>query len=326
MSEMNETESGAEKTVAQEAGAEATLLGTTVTCPVCNAENAPGEKYCGDCGFLLSSTPGEAAPAYDISAQPRLVDVSGQREYLLREGENTVGREAADVLLADPTVSRKHALITLDADKCWVEDSGSTNGTYVAGTQIQPGERVEIANGTELKFGSAVLVLSLPQVERAEALEVSGEEAPVPPAAAEEVAEVPAAEEVEQAASAAEEELAPHSAGLVEEVQPVARLIGVSDPALSFAIKPGTNGLGRRADSDIPLNDPYVSGVHADITAEEGEFYVVDMRSTNGTLLNGSKITPGIRVALNDGDEITVGQTTFRFEILDQSAGEPSDE
>ena len=84
-----------DKTVAVEAsGAEATILGTTVKCPVCQTENAPNEMYCGECGFLLTSTPGEEAPEFEAAAQPKLVDSAG-REYFLREGSLRLQSRAA---------------------------------------------------------------------------------------------------------------------------------------------------------------------------------------------------------------------------------------
>ncbi|HUV04925.1 MAG TPA: FHA domain-containing protein [Armatimonadota bacterium] len=293
MDEMNETQSGVEKTVAAPvADTEATLLGAAIVCPVCNTENSPGEKYCGECGFLLSSTPGEAVPAVEEGEQARLVDPAGQREYLLHPGENSVGRESTDVLLGDSTVSRRHALLVLDSGKCWIEDLGSANGTFVAGKQIQQGERMELADGTELKFGSAIFSVKLPAVE-GEAIEAAEEEAP---------AEAPAAEveAIEQAAP---------------EVSPVARLVSTTDPGRDFAVVPGPNTIGRGAGNSIVLgDDPYVSSSHAELIADDSGLWLVDVGSTNGTVLNGTKIAPNERVAVNLGDEIAIGQSTFRLE------------
>jgi len=315
-----------ERTVAVSAnGAEATLLGTTVTCPVCGTENAPNEKYCGECGFLLSSTPGEAAPVVEASEQARLVDVSGQREYPLHEGENTVGREATDILLGDPSVSRRHALIILDAGKCSIEDVGSTNGTYVGGKQIQAGERVELADGVELKFGSAVVLLKMPPAPEAAEPSEAGEavEAPAEEIAVEEVESE--AEEVAEVAGVPETE-EPEEA-VTPEVAPVARLVSTTDPSREFAVVSGSNTIGRGAGNDIVLSDdPYVSGSHAELIADERGFWLMDVGSTNGTTLNGSRIEANSRMALSDGDEIVFGQTTVRLEIPGQEADEPPGE
>ena len=286
-----------DKTVAVEpSGAEATILGTTVKCPVCQTENAPNEMYCGECGFLLTSTPGEEAPEFEAAAQPKLVDSAG-REYFLREGENTVGRESADVLLGDPTVSRRHAVITLEGGKVWVTDLGSTNGTYAAGVQIQANDKAEVKDADELKFGSAVLTLKLPEAEEAEAEE---EEAPVE---AESIAEEVPVEEV----AVEEEEVEPEPV-----IPAVAKLVG---DAGEFSILPGVNTIGRRADNNIVLADSYASGSHAEITADDAGFRVTDLGSTNGTTLCGVRIEPNAEAVLSNGDEIVFGQTTLTFQV-----------
>ena len=288
-----------DKTVAVEPScAEATILGATIKCPVCQTENAPNETYCGECGFLLTSTPGEEAPEFETAAQPKLVDSAG-REYFLREGENTVGREAADVLLGDPTVSRRHAVITSEGGKVSVSDLGSTNATYAAGIQVQANDRVEIVDGDELKFGSAVLTLRLPETEEVET-EVEAEE---------DVLEEtePGAEEEPFELAAEEEEVEPEPAPT-----PVARLVGAAG---EFDILPGANTIGRRTENSIALTDSYVSGSHAEIAADEDGFWLTDLGSTNGTVLNGIKVEPDTRMALNDADEIVFGQTTLTFQV-----------
>ncbi len=298
-----------EKTmVAQSApeATEATIIGTPIKCPVCGTENSPSEKYCGDCGFLLSMVPGESAPTQDVSALPKLLDKVRGREFFLSYGENTVGREAADVLLEDPTVSRRHAIITLDETGCLVEDIGSTNGTYVDGSKIETGEKTRIGDGTELRFGNSILILTLPETssrvaEKTQTLEDD-----------ETAGEV-------QTMQAEEDQVSEEELGKVasEQPKPVARLVVVSDPTKVFEIRPGENDIGRRGSAAIPITfDGYVSSIHADLIAESDGFYITDMGSTNGTFVNGVRIAPGLRSAISDGDEITVGMTKLRFEIL----------
>lgn len=70
--------------------------------------------------------------------------------YLLRPGNTTVGRHPeSDIFLNDVTVSRHHCRFVVATDAISVEDSGSTNGTYVNE------ERVDTA---ELQAGDEVLV------------------------------------------------------------------------------------------------------------------------------------------------------------------------
>ncbi|MDH7481501.1 MAG: FHA domain-containing protein [Armatimonadota bacterium] len=302
-----------EKTmVAQPAPVEATIIGTPIKCPVCGMENNPSEKYCGDCGFLLSMVPADATPIKDLSAFPKLVDKIRGREFFLHSGENAVGREAADILLEDPTVSRRHAIITFDESGCWVEDIGSTNGTFVNGRKVEKGEKIQIGDGAELKFGGSVLILNLPQVAPGVAEEASA------------IGEGTTAEAEAEQAEEAQTQLEKADEIASEQEKPVARLVVVSDPTKVFEIKPGVNDIGRRSSAAVPITfDGYVSSIHADLIAEADGFFITDMGSTNGTFVNGVRISPGMRSALSNGDEITVGMTTLRFEIF-SAEGEPA--
>jgi DNA-binding winged helix-turn-helix (wHTH) protein len=71
----------------------------------------------------------------------------------LSEGENIVGRHpASDVWINATSVSREHARIVIEAGHAAIEDSGSTNGTYVDGTKI--GGRHSLVDGNSVTFGS----------------------------------------------------------------------------------------------------------------------------------------------------------------------------
>ena len=65
---------------------------------------------------------------------------------------DTVGREGVgEALLAlVPTVSRKHARFTCREGRWYVEDLGSTNGTYLDGVKIEPNKPEEIAPGSRI--------------------------------------------------------------------------------------------------------------------------------------------------------------------------------
>jgi hypothetical protein len=69
--------------------------------------------------------------------------------------------------------------------------------------------------------------------------------------------------------------------------------------------------IGRMPECEVPLSDQNVSRRHAEVRRQGGEFVVVDLGSTNGTRVNGSGVKER---RLSDGDEITVGATTLRFE------------
>ena len=71
--------------------------------------------------------------------------------------------------------------------------------------------------------------------------------------------------------------------------------------------------IGRSADADVRIEDRYASGVHARIYSRGASYYVEDMNSTNGTLLNGERLEGEVR--LKDLDQIQIGGTEFRFEL-----------
>lgn len=70
--------------------------------------------------------------------------------YVLPEGNTTVGRHPeSDIFLNDVTVSRQHCRFLVDDEGLMVEDSGSTNGTYVNDARVDK---------ATLKAGDEVLV------------------------------------------------------------------------------------------------------------------------------------------------------------------------
>jgi hypothetical protein len=75
----------------------------------------------------------------------------------------------------------------------------------------------------------------------------------------------------------------------------------------------GGLSIGRSKDSDVRIEDRYASGLHARVFERGGRHFVEDMRSTNGTLLNGATLVG--EAELIDGDTVQIGDTVFRFEV-----------
>ncbi|MBA3288803.1 MAG: DUF3662 domain-containing protein [Acidimicrobiia bacterium] len=70
--------------------------------------------------------------------------------------------------------------------------------------------------------------------------------------------------------------------------------------------------VGRSSGNSIPLSDQNVSRHHAEIRPAAGAYVVADLGSTNGTMVNGTRIAGEQR--LNDGDILSFGATYIRFE------------
>lgn len=70
-------------------------------------------------------------------------------------------------------------------------------------------------------------------------------------------------------------------------------------------IRPGANVLGR--EGDIVVADARASRRHAQIVSEDGVLNLEDLGSTNGTLVNGEKLEPGVQRTLENGDKVSLG-------------------
>jgi FHA domain len=75
----------------------------------------------------------------------------------------------------------------------------------------------------------------------------------------------------------------------------------------------GGLSIGRSKEADVQIDDRYASSLHARVFSRDGRFYVEDMNSTNGTLLNGATLQG--EAELIDGDTVQIGDTVFRLEV-----------
>ena len=70
--------------------------------------------------------------------------------------------------------------------------------------------------------------------------------------------------------------------------------------------------MGRSTDNNVKIADEQASRLHAEVRYENGQHHILDLNSTNGTLVNGNQIETAH--ALSHGDVITIGTTEFRYE------------
>jgi Protein of unknown function (DUF3662)/FHA domain len=71
--------------------------------------------------------------------------------------------------------------------------------------------------------------------------------------------------------------------------------------------------IGRARDADCVLRDPNVSRHHAELRrSPQGEWTIADLGSTNGIKVNGRRVSS---TRLAAGDQVTLGTTSFRFDI-----------
>ncbi len=92
----------------------------------------------------------------------------------------------------------------------------------------------------------------------------------------------------------------------------MAKLVVTGGPTLGLEyVVGGDTLLGRDPRCQVLVSHREVSGRHARISRVGGQFFIEDLESRNGTFVNGERID---RLPLNDGDEIRVGRTVFRFD------------
>jgi hypothetical protein len=112
----------------------------------------------------VSPPPSPVAPAPDA---PRTLTgflvsyetVALGQYWPIHQGRNVVGRlgaaPALDVEISHPTTSSRHAVLTAFArpGRVVLEDTGSTNGTFVNEAPVPPGQLCELHDGDRVRFG-----------------------------------------------------------------------------------------------------------------------------------------------------------------------------
>jgi predicted component of type VI protein secretion system len=80
-----------------------------------------------------------------------------------------------------------------------------------------------------------------------------------------------------------------------------------------WPLKP-SNTLGAEADNDLVLNDPLVSGRHARLRWDGVGWWLEDLGSTNGTLVNGQRIAARAAQKISAGARLQLGDMVFELQ------------
>ena len=277
--------------------------------------------------------------------------VDGKEYTIAEGGGLVIGRDAScDVVVAQHEVSRRHAEIQV-GDEGYVLRDTSANGLYVNGERVQGSHKLVRSDvlrvgGEEFRFYADVLAPVRASTTAAAAPPPPAPEpesvpaAPVP-------AEIPAEPEPMIAMSsmdmlemdllplaAAPEPVAPEPV-VAAPTPPPQRVSVPTPPAAPAAADPrpvlavleamnegpgkGTKyelrsplgHVGRGAHNDVRLSDESVSETHAKLQKREDGWYVVDMDSTNGTYVGGSRVNGEKK--LEGSPDLRFGGLKFRF-------------
>ena len=209
-----------------------------------------------------SSRPSPLYPAVAVAgAQPMVISfVPDQPIYIGRAKQCILRLDSADI-------SAKHARLGFESGEFWVEDLGSTNGTFVNGQQISG--RSSVPPGVPIVLGREITLFGVTNAAQLEQVTRSGSQAP--------------------SSSLRQERKYPVLVSASEVARP-ARLVLV--PGITVSI-------GRDPASELWLGAPHVSRRHCSVTMTPTGEILVNDHSTNGTSYD--------RGILRRGDALEVG-------------------
>jgi pSer/pThr/pTyr-binding forkhead associated (FHA) protein len=263
-----------------------------------------------------------------------LIKVGSSREIQLKS-ETVLGRQAeCDVLLTEGHASRRHARLLQAEDGYWLEDLGSSNGTFINGNRISG--RVKVASGDRLRFDVEEYDFRVPSQAAPMALDESKTVYRAPDSAAV-VAEssgmfkrpgawadpdamgdagihktkfIDPAQMKQMASSAAPVAAAPSAID-----GPHLQVVSGSRTGLNIQLAVGDSGnaewtIGSQVDREVQFMDSGVSALHAKIVNEGERWKVLDQMSANGTFVNGKRANVSY---LSSGDRVRFGPVECVF-------------
>jgi ABC-type multidrug transport system ATPase subunit/pSer/pThr/pTyr-binding forkhead associated (FHA) protein len=271
---------------------------------------------------------------------PELVlELNGRTWTLDPSRSYTLGRDPqGDLTIDDARVSWRHATISWGGRNWFIEDHGSTNGTYAQGNRIQqleigPGSVVHLGNATDgprlsLTAAAGADVYSgqgaggqqapgqQPQPQQGGA-GWPGQQAPAPhqpqqgwPQQAPQGVppQQPVQPQVPQQQGAAKTPGAGGAAG----APPV---YGDRSPTTFHQLDLGrVMRIGRALENELVVSDLQVSRHHAEFHATpDGRFEIRDLGSHNGTYVNGQPLHKSGSALIGPNDIVGVGHSTFRL-------------
>ncbi len=260
----------------------------TIACPQCGHVNPTSNKFCASCGFKLSKAQAVAvAPASAPAPQPAAAadgptfailtalraDGSEAGSHPVSPAMSTVGRDIGSIFAGDSYLSPRHATFFVRAGKLIVRDEGSLNGVY---RRLRRDEPTPLRSGDIFRIGQEIL--------RYEAL------APLPPAP----------DGVERLGSPAK--------GYVARI---ALIIGRETSGNAYPVPESGIHMGRERGDVLFPEDGYVSGLHCRLSIQNGQAFLTDLGSSNGSFCRLSAETE-----IHDGDILLMGQQLFRVNVL----------
>ncbi|WP_405688901.1 FHA domain-containing protein [Streptomyces sp. NBC_00057] len=277
---------------------------------------------------------------------PELVlELNGRTWTLDPSRSYTLGRDPqGDLTIDDARVSWRHATISWGGHSWFIEDHGSTNGTYVQGRRIHqleigPGSAVHLGNATDgprLSIGAAAgadvysgqgagAQQAPVQQPRQGGAGWPGQQAPVPPQQQQPQQgwqQAPQVQPQQQPAQPQQPQV-PHQQGMAKMpgaggpggVAGAPPVYGDRSPTTFHQLALGrVMRIGRALENELVVSDLQVSRHHAEFHATpDGRFEIRDLGSHNGTYVNGQPLSKSGSALIGPNDIVGVGHSTFRL-------------
>lgn len=229
----------------------------------------------------------------------KLIELQTGRIHDIPPRGMVIGRDDdCDLVVAAQNVSRRHAVIRKVGTGYTVTDE-SANGTFVNDVRVQSEQT--LARGDKLRIGTAVFRLE----RSATTGSLTGAETHRFPSVM--VPGLAGDSDGNHEAPRAQRRSGP--VGLAE----LAVLEVIRGPlgGTRFPVTRAVCSIGRTEDNDIVVDEESVSSSHATIMQKAGSWYVVDLRSANGTFVDGYRVAA--ERMLSVGSVLTVGQVKMIF-------------
>lgn len=209
-----------------------------------------------------------------------------------KEGGVLIGRaSSSDLQLPHQDVSSLHCRIELTGGVYYLEDANSSNGTFLQGRRLSPGERAPLREGDKITVAGYHITFH----KRLSSMSHKGVEDALDSTAL----------------------LHQHVVGDLGEPSsqpPQLRVVQGAQRGRTFELAEYEDFLIGRTDAcQLKLTDDATSRQHARIRRDVNGVMICDLNSRNGVLVNNRKIPPGSEVALGHGDRVEVGLCILVF-------------
>ncbi len=234
------------------------------------------------------------------------------KEESFSEGPISLGRSSDnDIVLDEPHISRHHVHINWVAGQFIVENLSQVRPLYFEGEKKQ---KIELNSGQTFEIPPFSIFVEAEEIEEFKETKKSTEPE----------TDIHREEGFSILPSSFEEKIEEQTH--IGEAQFIGLLEFLEGPASVQKVEVNKEEkltIGRASTSTLVIEDEKLSRHHAQIVYENGQFFIEDLASGNGTYVNDKRVQ---KHALQSGDAIGIGDSKFRFRLVDRRYYHPRQE